>query len=217
MQVLLVFLISGFHQVLNIVCVLLGISPASVWVLPMFRNPLLVPSSRAGSKYDVWILRGVWLYIIYSQTPRTIQTSYLLPALEDGTDRGFRNVGRTQTDARDIPKRTHTILLVLFIWFQSCTIMTSRIGHMFSLISRVLEKETLYLSKLLVSTYKTAWHHKQEITAGTVDAMKAWRFVHHWCNYLLLLHQLRVHQLMPRKHLSPGLIVHTLSAPFSTV
>ena len=46
-----------------IVCVLLGISPASVWVLPMFRDPLSVPSSRAGSKYEVWILRGVWLYI----------------------------------------------------------------------------------------------------------------------------------------------------------
>ena len=79
-------MISGFHRVLNIVCVLLGISPASVCVLPTFRNPLSVPSSRAGSKY----------------------ISFLLPALEDGTDRGFRNVGRTQTDAGDIPKRTHT-------------------------------------------------------------------------------------------------------------
>ena len=33
----------------------------------------------------------------------------LLPVLEDGIDRGFRNVGRTQTDAGDVPKRTHTI------------------------------------------------------------------------------------------------------------
>ena len=47
-----IFLISGFRWVLNIVCILLGISPVSVSVLPMFRNPLLVPSSRAGSIYS---------------------------------------------------------------------------------------------------------------------------------------------------------------------
>ena len=33
----------------DIVCILLGISPASVWVLPTFRNPLSVPSSRTGN------------------------------------------------------------------------------------------------------------------------------------------------------------------------
>jgi hypothetical protein len=31
------------------------------------------------------------------------------PAFEDGPDRGFRNVGKTQSDAREIPKRTYTI------------------------------------------------------------------------------------------------------------
>jgi hypothetical protein len=30
-------------------------------------------------------------------------------AFEDGTDRGFRNVGKSQYDAREIPKRIHTI------------------------------------------------------------------------------------------------------------
>jgi hypothetical protein len=30
------------------------------------------------------------------------------PAFEDGTDRGFRNVGKSQSDAREISKRTHT-------------------------------------------------------------------------------------------------------------
>ena len=30
------------------------------------------------------------------------------PALEDGTDRGFRNVGKLQSDAGEIPKRIHT-------------------------------------------------------------------------------------------------------------
>ena len=32
----------------------------------------------------------------------------LHPALEDGTDRGFRNVGKPQSDAGEIPKRIHT-------------------------------------------------------------------------------------------------------------
>ena len=32
----------------------------------------------------------------------------LLPALEDGNDRGFRNVGIQQSDAGEIPKRIHT-------------------------------------------------------------------------------------------------------------
>ena len=34
----------------------------------------------------------------------------LHPALEDGTDRGFRNVGKLQSDAGEIPKRIHTIV-----------------------------------------------------------------------------------------------------------
>jgi len=34
----------------------------------------------------------------------------LHPALEDGTDRGFRNVGKPQSDAAEIPKRIHTTL-----------------------------------------------------------------------------------------------------------
>jgi hypothetical protein len=31
----------------------------------------------------------------------------LHPAFEDGPDRGFRNVGKTQSDAEEIPKRKH--------------------------------------------------------------------------------------------------------------
>ena len=46
----ILFLISNFRRVLNLVCILLGISPASDCGLPMFRNPLSVPSSRAGRK-----------------------------------------------------------------------------------------------------------------------------------------------------------------------
>jgi len=33
----------------------------------------------------------------------------LHPAFEDGTDRGFRNVGKPQSDAGEIPKRIHKI------------------------------------------------------------------------------------------------------------
>jgi len=32
----------------------------------------------------------------------------LHPALEDGTDRGFQNVSKPQSDAGEIPKRIHT-------------------------------------------------------------------------------------------------------------
>jgi hypothetical protein len=54
----ILFLISDFRRVMNIVCVLLGISPAS--------------------------------------------------DCDCGTDRGFRNVSKSQCDAGEIPKRTHT-------------------------------------------------------------------------------------------------------------
>ena len=50
---------------LFLICILLGISPAFDCGFPTFRNPLSVPSSRAG-----------W--------------TTLHPALEDGTDRVFR-------------------------------------------------------------------------------------------------------------------------------
>ena len=33
----------------------------------------------------------------------------LHPALEDRTDRGFRDVGKPQSDAGEIPKRIHTV------------------------------------------------------------------------------------------------------------
>ena len=43
-----VFLISDFRRDLNIVYFLLGISPASNCSWPTFRNPVSVPSSKAG-------------------------------------------------------------------------------------------------------------------------------------------------------------------------
>jgi hypothetical protein len=44
----------------------------------------------------------------YSESGST-STSTLHPAFEDGTDRGFRNVGKPQSDAGEIHKRIHTI------------------------------------------------------------------------------------------------------------
>ena len=64
---------------------LLGISPASNCSWPTFRNPVSVPSSKAGCTHTVH------------------------PAFEDGTDTGFRNVGQLQFDAGEIPKRKYTI------------------------------------------------------------------------------------------------------------
>ena len=60
------FLISNFRRVLNVVCFLLGYSPASEFYMPTFPNTLSVPSSQAG-RY--------------------------LPVYEDGTDSVFGNVG----------------------------------------------------------------------------------------------------------------------------
>ena len=48
----LIFLISNFRPVLNVVCFLLGNSPPSEFYVPTFRNALSVPSSQAG-KYEV--------------------------------------------------------------------------------------------------------------------------------------------------------------------
>ena len=45
-----VFLISSFRRVQNVVCFLLGDSPASDLYMPTFRNTLSVPSSKAGVK-----------------------------------------------------------------------------------------------------------------------------------------------------------------------
>jgi len=43
-----IYFISNFRRVLNVVCFLLGNSPASEFYMPTFRNTLSVPSSQAG-------------------------------------------------------------------------------------------------------------------------------------------------------------------------
>ena len=70
------FFISGFRRVLNIVYVLLDISPASVWGLPTFRNPLSVPSSKAGCR--IWSVnseRELGVYIPVLRFPLGWETN----------------------------------------------------------------------------------------------------------------------------------------------
>ena len=59
-------------------------------------GPASSSKPRPGYKYHVF-LSLVILHTLY-------------PALEDGTDRGFQNVGKPQSDAGEIPKRIHTII-----------------------------------------------------------------------------------------------------------
>ena len=49
-------MISDFRRDLNFENVLLGISPASNCSWPTFRNPVSVPSSKAGGR--LWGVRG---------------------------------------------------------------------------------------------------------------------------------------------------------------
>jgi len=70
------FLISNFHRVLNVVCFLLGNSPASEFYMPTFRNTLFHLHRRIGMKPS--------------------RPSYL-SAYENGTV--FRNVGIKNSDA----------------------------------------------------------------------------------------------------------------------
>jgi hypothetical protein len=87
------FLISNFRHVLNIVCVLLSISPASDCDLPTFRNPLLYTQPLKMELTRGFRNVGLWRW-----------------------NWRFRNVGKSQSDAGEIPKRTHT----------KSTLMTSR-------------------------------------------------------------------------------------------
>ena len=78
-------ILPNLQITIYIVYVLLGISPASNCSWPTFRNPVSVPSSKAGCT--------------------------LHPAFEDGTDTGFRNVSQLQFDAGEVPERTYTKIL----------------------------------------------------------------------------------------------------------
>jgi hypothetical protein len=65
------------------------------WMPPSPIGPTSPSKPRAGYKYHA----SLWLSSFHT----------LHPAFEDGIDRGFRNVGKPQSDAGDTPKRVHTI------------------------------------------------------------------------------------------------------------
>ena len=98
------FLISSFRRVQNVVCFLLGDSPASDLYMPTFRNTLSVPSSKAPAFDDGTdrVFRNVGIYkskapAFKDRTDRVFRNVGIYkskaPAFEDGTDRVFRNVG----------------------------------------------------------------------------------------------------------------------------
>ena len=66
-------------------------------------------------KYEVY-------FILYIQPLKMELLHNLHPALEDGTDRGFRNVGKPQSDAGEIPKKNtyKTINFVMSVFLSAC-------------------------------------------------------------------------------------------------
>ena len=84
------------------------------WVFP--RRPIVV-CRRFGTLYQ-FHLQG--LDVEYQFHLQGLDVDYevlhtLHPAVEDGTDRGFRNVGKLQSDAGEIPKRIHTKSRLCFL------------------------------------------------------------------------------------------------------
>jgi len=75
-----VYLISNFRRVLNVFCFLPGNSPVSEFYMPTFRNTL---------------------FHLHRQM------SVHLSAYEDWTDRVFRNVGISNSDVGELPRRKH--------------------------------------------------------------------------------------------------------------
>ena len=72
--------------------------------------------------------------LLHPFTGTVIILHTLHPAFEDGTDIGFRNVGKPQSDAGEIPKRIHTRFINVYIVTSSC-ILISRHDHVLRFIS----------------------------------------------------------------------------------
>ena len=76
---------------------------------PLWIAHYLMPPSPIGPASSSKPRPGYKYHVFFSLS--TLHT--LHPALEDGTDRGFRNVGKQKSDAVEIPKRIHTIKQLL--------------------------------------------------------------------------------------------------------
>ena len=71
------FLISSFRRVQNVVCFLLGDSPASDLYMPTFRNTLSVPSSKAFEDGTDRVFRNVGIYKSDAgESPKRKQTTF---------------------------------------------------------------------------------------------------------------------------------------------
>jgi hypothetical protein len=85
-------LISNFRRVLNVLCFLLGNSPASEFYMPTFRNTL---------------------FHLHRQV--VMKDSSYIHAYEDGRDRVLRNIGISNSDGGELPRRKQTTILNLFV------------------------------------------------------------------------------------------------------
>ena len=89
------FFISNFCRVLNIVCFLLGNSPAPLFYMPTFQNTLSHFHTQVGMKnVGVYVWQKVWLEnsepnLFPYKYPNILNPSHspYLPTYEDGTDK----------------------------------------------------------------------------------------------------------------------------------
>jgi hypothetical protein len=149
LQTLLWFLISNFRRVLNVVCFLLGNSPASEFYMPTFRNTLFHLHRQVGVKNElglrnVGVLYGkkFWLENSLSQTFSLIIPQHFsnlvhsshLPPYEDGIDNvpkrrhiKFRHRGITQ-------KKTYNIFVINCPQFSNMNVLmrsSCKVSHIF--------------------------------------------------------------------------------------
>jgi hypothetical protein len=141
-------LISTFRRVLNVVCFLLGNSPASEFYMPTFRNTLLHLHRQADTTLQSLFLYSnphppchppsYWLRLFSSQafsrinTPKFLKPNHssYLPAYEDGTECSETSAYKIQTQG-NYPEESikHCVFLLvehrLFLCSCYCYVQTN--------------------------------------------------------------------------------------------
>ena len=73
---------------------------SALWTAPCLSPPFLLASAIFES--NLFLYKYPYCYFL--------QSHFIPPAYEDGTDRVFRNVGIYNSDAGELPKRKHNIV-----------------------------------------------------------------------------------------------------------